>query len=340
MGLRIAINGFGRIGRYLVRILAEGDPEAEIVAINSRADSATLAHLLKYDSVHGRFPFLVEPKPDQLIINGKPVQVTRQTDDPCRLPWKDLGIDIVLESTGKLRDRESSSKHLEAGSKKVIIAAPGKNVDVTLVMGVNEKIYNPQTHHIISNASCTTNCLAPVVKVLHENFGIQKGLMTTIHSYTMDQRILDGSHKDLRRGRAAALSMIPTTTGAARAVTQVLPELKGKLDGLSIRVPTCNVSLVDFVAHVAQKTSIEAVNQALIQAAEGPLKNILYCTTEELVSIDYTSSTYSSIVDLPLTMVSGGDLVKVFSWYDNESGFANRMIDLAKYIGKSLKKVI
>jgi glyceraldehyde 3-phosphate dehydrogenase len=300
----------------------------ELVAINSRAESATLAHLLRYDSVHGPFNQPVEAKPDQLIIAGKPVAITRITDDAAKLPWKELGVQVVLESTGKFKDREANAKHLQAGAQKVILGAPGKKIDGTFVMGVNHLDYDPKRHHIVSNASCTTNCLAPVIKVLQDRWKIQKGLMTTVHSYTMDQRLLDGSHKDLRRARAAALSMIPTTTGAARAVTEVIPELKGKLDGLAVRVPTPNVSLVDFVGILEHPAQREEINQAFREAAKGPLSGILTVSEEELVSIDFTSSPYSSIVDLPLTSVMDGNLVKVLSWYDNEMGFSHRMLDL------------
>ncbi|MFH2012322.1 MAG: type I glyceraldehyde-3-phosphate dehydrogenase [Pseudomonadota bacterium] len=335
MVTKLAINGFGRIGRYIVRVAAERD-DVEIVAINTRSDTKTLVHLLKYDSVHRSFPGKVEQKGDTIIVNGKEIRATKVTGNISELPWNKLGVDIVMETTGKFRDRESTSQHLVAGAKKVIIGAPGKGVDATLVYGVNESIYDPSKHHVVSNASCTTNCLAPVAKVLHENFGIVRGLMTTIHSYTMDQRLLDGSHKDFRRARAAALSMIPTTTGAAVAVTQVIPELKGKLDGLAIRVPTPNVSLVDLVTNLSRDVTIEEVNGALKKASEEDLKGILLYCDEELVSVDFTSSTFSSIVDSPTTSVMGGNMVKVLAWYDNESGFSNRMVDLAAYMGKKL----
>ena len=335
MATRVAINGFGRIGRYIVRAAIDRD-DIEIVAINARADTKTLAHLLKYDSVHRTFLGTVSPEEGSIVVNGKGIKITNITENLNELPWKELGIDIVLETTGKFRTKESNMGHITAGAKKVIIGAPGKGVDNTFVYGVNEETYNPSQDHIVSNASCTTNCLAPFAKVLHEEFGIEKGLMTTTHSYTMDQRLLDGSHKDLRRARAAGLSMVPTTTGAAVAVTQVIPELKGKLDGLAIRVPTPNVSVVDLVADFSRDVSTEEVNGALKNASEGDLKGILWLSEEQLVSVDFTSSHYSSIVDGPSTSVIGGNMVKVLAWYDNESGFSARMIDLAVYMGKKL----
>lgn len=338
MSIKVAVNGFGRIGRFLVRILAQREEkDIEVVAINSRADSSVLAHLLRYDSVHGPFAGTVDAKADALIVNGREIAITGITDDLSRLPWRDLGVDIVFESTGKFRDKEANQKHLQAGARKVIIGAPGKNVDATIVMGVNEETYQPENHHIVSNASCTTNCLAPVAKVLHDAFGIEHGLMTTVHSYTMDQRILDGSHKDLRRARAAALSIVPTTTGAAVAVTKVIPVLQGKLDGLSVRVPTPNVSLVDLVAEMSREVQKEDINGALKAAASGKLKGILAYSTEPLVSVDYASSPYSAIVDAPLTNVIQGRMAKVIAWYDNESGFSYRMVDLALYMGRYLK---
>ena len=336
MGIRIGVNGFGRIGRYLFRVVHEKRPDLEIVAVNARAGVEVLAHLLKYDSVHGRFPGKVEVDGDKMIIDGREVIVTNITDDLSKLPWGELDVDIVLETTGKFRDKESNLKHLEAGAKKVIIGAPGKGVDATIVMGVNEKIYNPKEHHIISNASCSTNCLAPVVKVVHENFNIIKGIMTTVHSYTMGQRLLDGSHKDLRRARAAAVSIVPTTTGAAIAVTKVIPELEGKLDGIAIRVPTPDSSITDFVAEVEKRTSVQEVNNAFKRASEGELKGIIGYSEEPLVSVDYIGSPYSAILDSLLTRVMDGNLVKVFAWYDNEAGFAHRMIELALHIGKYL----
>lgn len=337
MAIKVAINGFGRIGRFLLRVIAQNrEKDIKVVAINSRADSSVLAHLLRYDSVHGPFAGTVDAKADALIVNGGEITITGITDDLSRLPWRDLGVDIVLESTGKFRDMESNLKHLQAGARKVIIGAPGKNVDATIVMGVNEETYQPEKHHIVSNASCTTNCLAPVAKVLHDAFGIKRGLMTTVHSYTMDQRILDGSHKDLRRARAAAMSIVPTTTGAAVAVTKVIPELEGKLDGLSVRVPTPDVSLVDLVAEMSREVTKEDINGALKEAAHGKLKGILAYSTEPLVSVDYASSPYSAIVDGPLTNVIGGSMAKVIAWYDNESGFSFRMVDLVLYMGKYL----
>ena len=336
MGIRIGVNGFGRIGRYLFRVVHEKRPDLEIVAVNARAGVEVLAHLLKYDSVHGRFPGKVEVDGDKMIIDGREVIVTNITDDLSKLPWGELDVDIVLETTGKFRDKESNLKHLEAGAKKVIIGAPGKGVDATIVMGVNENIYNPKEHHIVSNASCSTNCLAPVVKVVHENFNIIKGIMTTVHSYTMGQRLLDGSHKDLRRARAAAVSIVPTTTGAAIAVTKVIPELEGKLDGIAIRVPTPDSSITDFVAEVEKRTSVKEVNNAFKRASEGELKGIIGYSEEPLVSVDYIGSPYSAILDSLLTRVMDGNLVKVFAWYDNEAGFAHRMIELALHIGKYL----
>jgi len=335
MAVRVAINGFGRIGRCLARIIAKGDKEVQLVAINSRADSERDVYFFRYDSVHGTFPGTVEFRNESLIINGREAKVTRILE-PDKLPWGQLGVDIVLEATGAFRDRESAAGHLRAGAKKVILSAPGKQIDATFVYGVNHQTFDPAKHTVVSNASCTTNCLAPVVKVLHDNFGIDKGLMTTVHSYTMDQRLLDGSHSDLRRGRAAALSMVPTSTGAARAVTLVIPELKGRLDGLSIRVPTPNVSLVDFVAIVNKATTKEEVNQAFAAAQEGALKGVLHLCTQALVSIDFNGSSYSSIVDAELTNVLDGNLVKVMAWYDNEMGFSNRMLDLAVYMGQHL----
>ncbi len=335
MAVRVAINGFGRIGRCLARIIAKGDKEVQLVAINSRADSERDVYFFRYDSVHGTFPGTVEFRNESLIINGREAKVTRILE-PDKLPWGQLGVDIVLEATGAFRDRESASGHLRAGAKKVILSAPGKQIDATFVYGVNHLTFDPAKHTVVSNASCTTNCLAPLVKVLHDNFGIDKGLMTTVHSYTMDQRLLDGSHSDLRRGRAAALSMVPTSTGAARAVTLVIPELKGRLDGLSIRVPTPNVSLVDFVAIVNKATTKEEVNQAFAAAQEGALKGVLHLCTQALVSIDFNGSSYSSIVDAELTNVLDGNLVKVMAWYDNEMGFSNRMLDLAVYMGQHL----
>jgi len=335
MAVKVAINGFGRIGRYLVRACL-GYDDIEIVAVNSRAKPEALAHLLKYDSVHGKIKADVAVEEDALVVNGKRIKVTNVSTNLADLPWGKLGVDIVLESTGKFRKKEEVLGHLAAGAKKVILAAPGKGVDGTFVMGVNEDTYDPGKHHIVSNASCTTNCLAPVAKVLHDEFTIIKGLMTTVHSYTMDQRLLDGSHKDLRRARAAAMSIVPTSTGAAIAVTEVIPALKGKLDGLALRVPTPNVSLVDLTVEVGRPVTAGEVNGALKSASEGKLKDIMAFCEEELVSIDFTSSSYSSIVDAPLTKVIGGNFVKVFAWYDNESGYACRMRDLALYMGRKI----
>ncbi|MBN1615529.1 MAG: type I glyceraldehyde-3-phosphate dehydrogenase [Deltaproteobacteria bacterium] len=333
MGIKVAINGFGRIGRYLIRACL-GHDGIEIAAVNSRAKPAILAHLLKYDSVHGIIDAEVGVDGDCLLVDGRKIQITHLTSHLSQLPWKKLGIDIVLESTGSFRKKSEVEAHLAAGAKKVILAVPGKGVDATFVMGVNENTYDPERHHIISNASCTTNCLAPVAKVLNDSFTIVRGLMTTVHSYTMDQRLLDGSHEDLRRSRAAAMSIVPTSTGAAVAVTEVIPELKGKLDGLALRVPTPNVSLVDLCVEVGRKVTAAEVNKALRRASEGPMKDIMAYCEEELVSVDFTGSSYSSIVDAPLTKVIDGNFVKVFAWYDNESGYACRMRDLALYIAQ------
>jgi len=334
MAVKIGINGFGRIGRCALRIGAD-NPALEFVAINDITDPKTLAHLLKYDSVHGIFNKEVKAKEGGIQVDGKEIKIL-SSKDPAQLPWKDLGVDIVVESTGLFTDREAAAKHLTAGAKKVIISAPAKKPDITIVLGVNEDKYEPNTHHVISNASCTTNCLSPVAKVLLENFGIKKGLMTTIHSYTNDQKILDLPHKDLRRARAAALSMIPTTTGAAAAVSLVLPELKGKLDGLAIRVPTPNVSLVDLVATLEKETNKEEVNAALKKASETTLKGILAFSEEPLVSCDFNGSHFSSIVDASNTTVIGGNMIKVLAWYDNEIGYATRMVDLVLYLAKKL----
>jgi glyceraldehyde 3-phosphate dehydrogenase len=329
MDMKVGINGFGRIGRLVFRrILEVGD--VDVVAVNDLTSAEVLAHLLKYDSVHGTIPNEVKATEDAIIVDGKEIKVLAQKD-PAQLPWKDLGVDLVIESTGKFRDREKASLHLQAGAKKVIITAPAKGQDITVVMGVNEKMYDKNNHHIISNASCTTNCLAPIVKVLHDNFNIQKGFMTTIHAYTNDQVILDFPHKDLRRARAAAMSMIPTSTGAASAIGEVIPELKGKLDGIAIRVPTPDVSIVDFAALVEKETTKEEVNAALKAAAEGPMKGILAYCEAPLVSMDFLHDAHSSIVDAQLTNVKG-NLVKVFSWYDNEWGYSCRVVDLAKYV--------
>lgn len=330
MSVKIAINGFGRVGRCVIRACLDYK-DIEIVSVNSRAKAETLAHLLKYDSVHGKIQADVKADENNIIVNDRKIAIT-QFSNLADLPWKALGVDVVVESTGKFRKGAELQAHLTAGAKKVILAVPGKGIDGTFVMGVNEETYDPAKHHIISNASCTTNGLAPVAKVLHENFNIVKGLMTTIHSYTMDQRLLDGSHKDLRRGRAAALSIVPTSTGAASAIGEVIPALKGKLEGIALRVPTPNVSLVDLSVEVARPVTVEEVNNAFKEAAENRLKGILTCSTEELVSVDFTSSSYSSIVDVPLTQVVGEKMVKVFAWYDNESGYSCRLRDLAVYI--------
>jgi glyceraldehyde 3-phosphate dehydrogenase len=331
MGAKIGINGFGRIGRVIVRAAQRIGADVDFVAVNDLTDAKTLAHLLKYDSVHGHFPGEVEAKGDSILVNGKQIKVTA-IKDPAQLPWKELGVEIVMECTGLFREKEKAAKHLEAGAKKVIISSPAKGPDITIVMGVNQKAYDPNKHHIISNASCTTNCLAPVAKVLLDNFGIKRGLMTTIHAYTNDQSILDLPHKDLRRARAAALSMIPTTTGAATAVALVLPELKGKLDGLAIRVPTPNVSLVDLVVEVEKETSVDGVNAALKKASQGELKGILGYAEEPLVSVDFNGNALSSIVDALTTTVIEGRMVKVLAWYDNEMGYSARMVDVARFI--------
>ncbi|MCD6413420.1 MAG: type I glyceraldehyde-3-phosphate dehydrogenase [Elusimicrobia bacterium] len=331
MMTKVGINGFGRIGRLVLKAgLASSD--IEFVAVNDLTDPKTLAHLFKYDSSFGSFDGEVSAEGDFIVINGKRIKVLAERD-PSKLPWKDLGVDIVVESTGRFRDRESASKHLEGGAKKVIISAPAKGEDITIVLGVNEEKYDPAKHNIISNASCTTNCLAPVVKVVMDKFGIKKGFMTTIHSYTNDQNILDAPHKDLRRARAAAVSMIPTTTGAAKAIGIVIPEMKGKLDGMAIRVPTPDASIVDVVFQVEKETSAEEVNAAFEEAAAGKLSRYLAISKEPLVSCDYIGNSKSSIVDALSTKVFG-DLVKVLSWYDNEWGYSCRVADLVEYISK------
>jgi glyceraldehyde 3-phosphate dehydrogenase len=335
MPVKVGINGFGRIGRNIMRA-AMGDKNIDFVAVNDLTSAHTLAHLLKYDSVLGNLHANVDAKQDSISVDGDEFKVLSMRD-PAQLPWKDLGVDIVFESTGLFTERDAAAKHLAAGAKKVVITAPAKKPDVSVVLGVNDETYDPAKHHIISNASCTTNCLAPLAKVLHQTFGIKKGWMTTIHSYTNDQQLLDLPHKDLRRARAAALSMIPTTTGAAVAVGEVLPELKGKLDGISMRVPTPNVSCVDLAAIVDRKVTAEEVNAAFKAAADGPLKGILACSYEELVSIDFKGNPHSSIVDMPYTKVMDGDFVKVLSWYDNEWGYSNRCVDLLrKLVAKGL----
>ena len=333
MAIKVGINGFGRIGRLVFRA-AFGDPDIDIVAVNDITNSATLAHLLKYDTNHGIYGKDIEvPDNNTFIVDGKKV-ISLEERDPSKLPWKELGADIVVESTGLFRKREQASMHLEAGAKKVIISAPATDPDITIVMGVNHKKYDPEKHHILSNASCTTNCCAPVTKVIMEKFGIVKGLMTTVHAYTNDQRILDLPHKDLRRARAAGVSMIPTTTGAAKAVGEVIPELKGKLNAMSIRVPVPNVALVDAVYQVEKNVTAEEVNAALKEAAEGELKGILAYEEKPLVSHDYNLTNVSSTVDALSTMVVEGNLIKVLAWYDNEWGFSNRVVDLIRWISK------
>ena len=334
MALKVGINGFGRIGRVFFRA-AWGTPGLEVVGVNDLSDAATLAHLLKYDSVHGIFPGEVVAKGDAFFVDGRQVRVAAQKD-PAALPWRDLGVDVVVESTGVFRDKAGAGKHLQAGARKVVITAPAKDPDATLVLGVNEGAYDPARHHVVSNASCTTNCLATVAKVLLDRFGVRRGFASTVHSYTNDQPIHDFPHKDLRRARAGALSMIPTTTGAATAVGLVLPSLKGKLDGIAIRVPTANVSVVDLVAELERPASVEAVNDAFRAAAAGSLKQILAYTDEPLVSVDFNGNPHSSIVDGPSTALIDGALVKVLAWYDNEWGYSCRVRDLVLFMGKSL----
>ncbi|HOB42501.1 MAG TPA: type I glyceraldehyde-3-phosphate dehydrogenase [Bacillota bacterium] len=334
MAVKVGINGFGRIGRLVLRA-ADGHDDIEVVAVNDLMDARTNAHLFKYDSVHGTYPGKVVADDDCIEIGERKIKVFAEKD-PAKLPWGDLGVDIVVESTGVFRSKDKASAHLAGGAKKVIISAPAKNEDITIVMGVNEDKYDHANHHIISNASCTTNCLAPVAKVLMDTFGIKRGLMTTVHSYTNDQRILDLAHKDLRRARAAGMSMIPTTTGAAAAVALVLPELKGKLNGFALRVPTPNVSVVDLVVDLEKKATVDDVNDALRAAAEGPLAGILDYTEEELVSHDFNHNPHSSIVDGLCTMVMEDDMVKVIAWYDNEWGYSNRVVDLASFIAKQM----
>jgi glyceraldehyde 3-phosphate dehydrogenase len=332
MNVRVGINGFGRIGRNIMRA-ALGDANIDFVAVNDLTNAATLAHLLKYDSVLGNLHAKVEVSGDGISVDGDNFKVLSMRD-PAQLPWKDLGVDVVFESTGLFTNRDDAAKHLTAGAKRVVITAPAKSPDLTVVLGVNEEKYDPAKHRIISNASCTTNCLAPLAKVLHQTFGIKKGWMTTIHSYTNDQNLLDLPHKDLRRARAAALSMIPTTTGAAVAVGEVLPELKGKLDGFAMRVPTPNVSVVDLAALVDKKTTAAEVNAALKAAADGPMKGLLEYTTAELVSVDFKGNPHSSIVDSAYTKVMDGDFIKVLSWYDNEWGYSSRCVDLLRLLVK------
>ncbi len=326
--IRVAINGFGRIGRVLFRT---GFDDLEIVAVNDLSGLETAAHLLKYDSTHGIYKNDVSTEGQNLIVNGKKIALC-STKNPAELPWKAHNVDVVLECTGAFKDKAQFLEQVKAGAKRVFVSAPAEGADLTMVYGVNHTSYDPAQHVVVSNASCTTNCLAPVAKILNESFGIEHGVMTTIHSYTNDQRILDGTHKDLRRARTAGTSMIPTTTGAAKAVGKVLPELKGKIDGTSIRVPTPNVSLVDFVFNASKDLSVEAINKTLIKASQESLKGILTTESKPLVSVDFNGNPYSSIVDLASTMVIGSRLGKVFSWYDNETGFSNRMVDFIKYL--------
>ncbi len=334
MALRVGINGFGRIGRQSMKAMLERYPrDIEVVAINDLTDTKTNAHLLKYDSTYGRFPGEVEATPEALIVNGHSIKVLAQRD-PAQIPWGDLGVQLVIESTGFFTDADKAAAHLRGGAKKVIISAPAKGEDLTIVLGVNDNVYDPTKHNIISNASCTTNCLAPTAKVLNDSFGIEYGLMNTIHSYTNDQRILDQVHKDLRRARTAGANIIPTTSGAAVALALVIPELKGRFDGMSLRVPTVTVSVVDFVATVRKEATKETVNDAFKEAAVGPLKGILDINEEPLVSTDYRGDSHSSIVDGLSTMVLGNNMVKVIAWYDNEWGYSSRVADLANFVGQ------
>jgi len=334
MSIRVAINGFGRIGRNILRAAKASESSIDFVAVNDLTDTDTLAHLFRYDSVHRRYPGTVETRGDALSIDGDEVKVFSERD-PAKLPWGDLGVDVVIESTGIFRSRSEAGKHLEAGARKVIISAPGKDEDITVVLGVNEDKYDPDAHDVISNASCTTNCLAPIVKVLLDEFGFRRGVMTTVHSYTNDQQLLDLPHDDLRRARAAAMSIIPTTTGAAKATGLVIPEVAGKIDGMAMRVPTPNVSIVDLVAELDQDVDAKTINAALREAAEGRMKGILAYEETELVSVDFVGDPHSSIVDAPSTNVVAG-LAKVISWYDNEWGYSSRCVDLAGYIGERL----
>jgi glyceraldehyde 3-phosphate dehydrogenase len=334
MSIRVGVNGFGRIGRVFFRTTL-GAGEIEVVGVNDLADAKTLAHLLKHDSVHGGLQAEVAAKGEAIFVDGREVRVCA-IKDPAQLPWKELGVDVVVESTGLFVDTANASKHIQAGAKKVIISAPAKDPDATIVLGVNEKTYDPAKHRIVSNASCTTNCLATTVKVLDDKFGIKRGFASTVHSYTNDQHIHDFPHKDLRRARAGAVSMIPTTTGAAVAVGLVLPHLKGKLDGIAIRVPTPNVSVVDLTAELAKPATKEQINDAFREAAAGPLRGILDATDEQLVSVDFNGNSHSSIVDLPSTALVDGNMVKVLAWYDNEWGYSCRVRDLIRYIGKTL----
>ncbi len=335
MATKVAINGFGRIGRNILRAAKKHKADFDFVAVNDITDNKTLAHLLKYDSVHGKYPGTVEAAGDGLLVDGDKLRVTAEKD-PGALPWKELGVDIVFESTGRFTDREAAAKHLAAGAKKVIITAPAKGEDITIVMGVNHEKYDAKAHSVISNASCTTNCLAPVVKVLRDAFGFRRGLMLTVHSYTNDQNILDLPHKDLRRARAAGMSIIPTTTGAAKATSLVIPEVKGKIDGLAMRVPTPDVSVVDLTAEVERNVTVDEINAAFTAAAKGNLKGILAVSDEPLVSVDYIGNPASSIVDLMSTFVVQDQMVKVMAWYDNEWAYSVRCVDLAGYISKKL----
>ena len=335
MAVKVGINGFGRIGRNIMRA-ALGSKDIDFVAVNDLTNAATLAHLLKYDSVLGNLEAEVKATGDGITVDGEAFKVLT-VKDPAQLPWKDLGVEVVFEGTGLFTNRDAAAKHLAAGAKKVIITAPAKGPDVTIVLGVNEGKYDPAAHHIISNASCTTNCLAPLAKVIHDRFGIQKGWMTTVHSYTNDQNLLDLPHKDLRRARAAAMSIIPTTTGAAKAVGEVMPELKGKIDGISMRVPVPNVSVIDLAAVFDKKVTAEEVNAALKSASEGALEGIMQFVTDPLVSIDFRGNPNSSIVDAPYTKVMDGDFLKVLSWYDNEWGYSNRVLDLISHVARVRK---
>jgi glyceraldehyde 3-phosphate dehydrogenase len=335
MGVKVGINGFGRIGRNVLRAALERSSDLEVVAVNDITSAATLAHLFKFDSIFGRYPGTVSADTDSIIVDGKAVKVLAERD-PQRLPWGDLRVDVVIESTGLFTSAEKARAHLDAGATKVIISAPASGEDVTVCMGVNESAYNPAEHHIISNASCTTNCLAPVAKVLHDSFGIETGFMTTVHAYTSDQVLLDGPHKDLRRARAAALSIIPTTTGAAKAVALVLPELKGKFHGIALRVPVSNVSLVDLTATLTRTATADDVNAEMREAADGTLRGILTVSDEQLVSRDFLHDPHSSILDAPSTMTLGDRTVKVLSWYDNEWGYSCRVVDLAEHIAARL----
>jgi glyceraldehyde 3-phosphate dehydrogenase len=334
MAIRVAINGFGRIGRNVLRSAKKSGADLDFVAVNDLTDTETLAHLLRHDSVHGHYPGTIEARENALIVDGDEVRVLSEKD-PAALPWGDLGVDIVIESTGRFTSRADAAKHLDGGARKVIISAPAKNEDVTIVLGVNEEAYDPAQHHVVSNASCTTNCLAPVVKVLLDEFGFRRGIMTTVHSYTNDQQILDLPHKDLRRARAAALSIIPTTTGAAKATGLVLPQVKGRIDGMAMRVPTPDVSIVDLTCELEKEVSVDSINAAFRDAAQGRLKGILAYEESELVSVDFIGNPHSAILDAPSTSVVAG-MVKVIAWYDNEWGYSSRCVDLARYMGDRL----